>query len=112
PDLGEFRHQLDPLAFSPRERGAGLAEAQVSQPDVGQQAQRMMDAALRSKELECILHAHGKYFTYILAFEEDAQRFRIEALAAADVAKHLHVRQEAHFDALHSLTFAGLAAAA
>src|ERR1700733_15599454 len=72
----------------------------------------MMHAALRDKELEGILDAHGQNLADILALEENAQRFRVEAPAAADIAKHLHIRQEAHFDSLHALAFARLAAAA
>src|SRR5208282_2171141 len=46
------------------------------------------------------------------ALEQYVQGFRIETPAAADVAKHLDIRQEAHLDALHPLAFTGLAAAA
>ena len=42
----------------------------------------------------------------------DRQRFGVEAPAVADVAQHLHVRQEAHLDGLHALALAALAAPA
>ena len=40
------------------------------------------------------------------------QRLAIEALAVADVAGHVDIRQELHFDAQLALALAGLAAAA
>src|ERR1700733_15502736 len=71
-----------------------------------------MYATLGCEERQRIVDAHGETVAYALALEQDGQGFRIEALAAADIAQHLHVGQEAHLDALHSLAFAGLAAAA
>src|SRR5258707_1395307 len=46
-----------------------------------------------------------------IVFDHD-QGLGAEAFAAADVAENLDIGQEAHLDALHSLTLAGLAAAA
>ena len=72
----------------------------------------MVHAALRGEELQRVLDAHRERLADVLALEQNAQGLRIEAPAAADVAQHLHVGQEAHLDALHSLALAGLAAAA
>ena len=41
PHLGEFGHQLDALRFAAGERGALLAEGEVAEADVLQQAQRV-----------------------------------------------------------------------
>src|SRR6202041_3820082 len=71
-----------------------------------------MYAALGCEERQRIVDAHGENFADAPALEQNGQSFRIEALAAADIAQYLHVGQEAHLDALHSLAFAGLAAAA
>ena len=71
----------------------------------------MMHAALRREERQCVLDTHRQYFADILAFEQNAQGLRVEAFAAADIAKHLHIGQETHFDALHPLAFASFAAA-
>src|SRR5258707_7029019 len=72
----------------------------------------MMDAANRCEEWQRVFDAHREYLADIPALEQNTQGFRIEAFAAAFVAKHLHIRQETHFNALHSLAFAGRAAAA
>src|ERR1700722_7150815 len=72
----------------------------------------MMHAALRREERQRVLDAHRQYLADILAFEQDTQGLWIEAFAAADIAEHLHVGQETHFDALHALTLASFAAAA
>src|ERR1700735_5093141 len=72
----------------------------------------MMHAALRCEERQRVLDAHRQYLADILALEQNAQGFWIEAFAAADVAQHLHIGQETHFDALHALALASFAAAA
>src|ERR1700733_11321773 len=71
----------------------------------------MMHAALRCEERQRVLDAHRQYLADILALEQNAQGLRIEAFAAADIAEHLHIGQETHFDALHALTLASFAAA-
>src|ERR1700676_4243905 len=112
PNLREFSDELDSLALAAREGRAGLTEGEVAKADVREQAQGMAYAALGREEFERIVDAHRKRVADTPALEQDRQRFRIEASAAADVAQYLNVGQEAHLDALHSLTLAGLAAAA
>src|ERR1700689_5256181 len=72
----------------------------------------MMNAALCREERQRVLDAQRQYLADILALEQDTQGFRIEAFAAAEIAEHLHVRQETHFNALHALALASFAAAA
>src|SRR5882724_4851447 len=72
----------------------------------------MVDAALSAKEREGILDAHRENLADVLPLEQNAQGLRIESFAPADVAEHLNIRQETHFDALHSLAVACLAASA
>src|ERR1700689_1943508 len=71
----------------------------------------MMNAALCREERQRVLSAQRQYLADILALEQDTQGFRIEALTAADIAEHLHIRQETHFNTLHALAFASFAAA-
>ena len=59
-----------------------------------------------------LIDAQRQRLADAFALEGDAQGLRIEAPATAYVAQHLHVRQEAHLDALHALSLAGFAAAA
>ena len=110
--LGEFGDQLDALAFSAGQRRARLAEAQVAEAHVRKQLHRMLHAALRGKELHRLVDAQRQGLADALALEQNAQGLGIEAPAAAHVAQHLHVGQEAHLDALHALALAGFAAAA
>src|SRR5882672_2923972 len=112
PHLGEFGDQLDSLAFSAGKRRTGLTQTEVAESHVGEQAHRVVYAALGCEELERIVDTHGKGLADALALEQDAQGLGVEAFAAADVAENLDIGQEAHLDALHSLTLAGLAAAA
>ena len=108
----QFGDELDSLAFAARQRRTRLSQTQISEPDVGQQAHRMMHAALGREEFQRVVDAHRERLADVLALEQDRQRFRIEASAAAYVAQDLHIGQEIHLDALHALALAGLAAAA
>jgi hypothetical protein len=47
-----------------------------------------------------------------LAFEFYRKRFAVVASTTANVAKHVHVWQKVHLDALHAVTFTGFTAAA
>ena len=67
---------------------------------------------MRGEEFDRLVDAHREHFADVAAAIRDRQRLGIEALAAAGVAQHLDVRQEAHLDRLHALPFAAFAAAA
>ena len=63
------------------------------------------------EELDRLVDLHLQHVADALAAPADRQRLGVEALAVADVARHLHVGQEAHLDGAHALAFAGRAAA-
>ena len=111
-DLRKFGHQLDALGLTAGERRALLAECEVAEAHVLHQAQRMVDRGVRREELHALVDVHRKDVADGFVAPLDRQRLGVEALAIADVAKHAHIRQERHLDALHPLAFAGLAAAA
>ena len=72
----------------------------------------MMHAVLSREEFQRVVDAHRQRFADVPALEQDGQRVRIEASAAANVAQDLNIGQKVHLDALHALALAGLAAAA
>src|SRR2546425_7946497 len=69
-----------------------------------------MGRRARGEKFDRFVHAHRQHFADRLSLPAHGERLRIEARAAADLAGHLYVRQEAHLDFLDSLAFAGLAA--
>jgi hypothetical protein len=55
--LGQFGDQLDALRFAARQRRALLAQRQVTEADILQQAQRVMDLRMRGEEIDCFVDA-------------------------------------------------------
>ena len=61
---------------------------------------------MRGEELDGVVDAHRQHFADALAFVRDGERVVVEAPAAAGIADHAHVRQEAHLDATQALPVA------
>jgi hypothetical protein len=59
-----------------------------------------------------VLDGHLEHFVDGLALVADIQGLAVVALALADVAGHVDIRQEVHLDLDHAVALAGLAAAA
>ncbi len=110
--LGQFLGQLDALRFAAGQRRRVLTEADVGQPDVDQRLQLARDDRDVAEEIGGVLDRHLQNVIDVLAFVADLQRLAVVALAAADVAGHVDVRQEVHLDLDHAVALAGLAAAA
>ena len=68
----------------------------------------MKDGRDRGKEFNCFVDLHFEDFTDALAFPLHFQCFIVETHGVADVTVNFHIRQEAHFQSLHTLSFAGL----
>src|SRR5471032_680446 len=71
----------------------------------------MRDASHRGEELDSLVNFHGQHFADVLAAPRHCQRFRIEALTVADVARYFDIGKEAHRDGAHPLALADRAAA-
>ena len=110
PQSRELRDELDALRLAARQRRTLLPKREVSEPDVLQQRECVVDARVRREEPDGIVHAHRQHVADVAAAILDCQRLAVEPLPAARIAKHLHVRQEAHLDRLYALPFAGIAA--
>src|SRR5438046_7165185 len=72
----------------------------------------MMSRRMRGEKIDRFVHAHRQHFADRFSLPAHGERFGVEARAAADLAGHFDVRQEAHLDFLDALAFAGLAASA
>ena len=87
PQPRQFGDELDALRFAAGQRRARLPERQVTEPHVLQQRQRVVDLRMRGEELGRLVHAHGQHLADVAAAMRDGQRLRVEALAAARVAR-------------------------
>ena len=99
-------------ASPPESVGLCWPEREIAEAHVLQQPQAVVDRAVRGEELDRFVDAHREHFADRLALEAHRERLGVEARAAAHFARHAHVGQEAHLDALHALAFARLAAPA
>jgi hypothetical protein len=106
----ELGDQLDALRLAARQRRARLAQRQVPEADILQQAQGVMDGRMRSEELHRIVDIHLQQVAHRFATPQHRQRLGIEAPAATGITQHFHVGQKIHLDGLHALAFAGRAA--
>src|SRR6478609_1478835 len=91
--LRELGHELHALRLAAGESRALLPEREISQAHVAQQAECVADLRMRSEK-------------------RDRQRLGVEARAAAALAAHADIGQEAHLDLLEPLALATFAAAA
>lgn len=109
--LGELARQLDPLRLAPRERGGRLAEPDVGEAHVHQGLQLARHRRHRIEELAGIFHRHLEDLVDVLALVLHLQGLAVVALALADVARHVDVRQEVHLHLDDAIPLARLAAA-
>ncbi len=108
---GQLGNQLDALRLAARQKGAGLAELQITQPHVLQQLQRVMDFAVRREKLDGFVHLHLQHLAGVAAAQPHGERFRVEAQTVAIGAGHGDVGQEVHRHLHRALPLAGRAAA-
>ena len=95
-DLGELGDELDALRLAPGERGRGLSEREVPEPDVLHELERVRDRGHGGEELHRLVHLHLEHVADRAALPPDVERFGVEALARARLAEHLHVGEEVH----------------
>ena len=108
----QLRGQLDALGLAAGEGGAGLAQLHIAQPHIPQGGQLVTDSGHGGEELPRLVHGHIQHVGDVFALVADLQRLAVIALAAADLAGNVHIRQEVHLDLQHTVAAAGLAAAA
>ena len=79
--LGKLGDELDPLRLAAGERRALLAEREIAQAHVLQQAQRVMDRGMRGEEIDRFVHAHRQHLADRFSLPAHRQRFGVEARA-------------------------------
>ena len=109
---GELGGQLDALGFAAGKLGGGLAEFDIAQSDVVKGLDLAADGRYVLKEGQGFLDGHLKYVGDVFALVADLQGLAVVALAVADLAGDVDVRQEMHLDLDDAVAGAGFAAAA
>ncbi len=107
----QFGGELDPLCLTAGQRRCRLAEADVTQSHVVEGAQVPGDRGNGGEELRGLLDRHVEDLGDAAVLVVDLQRLPVVPGALADLARHVHVRQEVHFDLDGAVPGAGLAPA-
>ena len=97
--LGQLGGQLNALGFAARKRGSGADPAGYTQ---GRHPASVLQLTVQilgmlAKKTQRLLHRHIQHVGNALALVLDFQRFAVVALAFADLAGHVDVRQESAF---------------
>ena len=109
--LAELVGELDALRFAAGERVRRLAEGEVAESDVAEEAQAAFDRGDGGEELQ-LLHRHRQHVGDRLAAVGRRERLFVEAPIVALFAGDVHVGEEAHLHTDASLTGAALAPSA
>jgi len=108
----QFGRQLDALGFAAGQLSRRLAETDVAQADILQRLQLARDARDRLEVGQGLVDRHVQHLGDVLVLVAHLKRLAIVALALANVAGDVDVRQEMHLDAVDAVPGAGFAAAA
>src|SRR5690606_25137292 len=106
------RRSSDLLRFTAGERGGVLSQADVGEADVHESLQLLRHDRHVAEEIRGILDGHLEDLVDVLALVTNLQRLAVVALAAADVAGDVDIREEVHLDLDDAIALAGFAAAA
>src|SRR5688500_229213 len=108
----QLGRELDALRLAARQRGRRLAEVDVSEPDVVERLELVLDVGHGREELERFGDGHLQDVGDRLALEVDLERLAVVALALAHLAGDVDVWQELHLDLEDPVALAVLAATA
>lgn len=108
--LAEFASEFDSLGLATRQRRRRLAQLEIIQTDIVQRLQQLLDRSDVLEVFESLLHIEFQHVSNALVLELHLQRFVIEAMPAADGARHPQIRQEIHFEFIAAVPFARFAA--
>ena len=111
--FGKPRGKLEALGFAAGERGRGLAQAQVAQPERDERLQvRRSRLALRQagEERQGLVHRELQPVGGVLAGKPHAQHFGAEAPAVAHRAAQIDIGEKLHLHVLEARAAAGGAA--
>ena len=104
--------QLHPLRLAAGQGSGGLADLDVAETDTLQRLHLVADAWHGLKQFGAFVDRHIQHVGDRVSAVFDFQGLAVVALALADVALDVDVRQEVHLDLDDAVALAGLAAAA
>ena len=110
--LRKLRRKLDALRLAAGERCGRLTELDIAEADIHERLQPVADLRLVLKKCERLFDGHVQHLGNILALIVHLERLAVIALALADLARDVNIRQEVHLDLQQAVAGAGLAAAA
>ena len=108
--LGKLGGQLDPLGFTTRKRGRGLAEVDIAEPDIVQRFQLTFKSRKILEERQRLGYRHVEHLGDILALEPDFQSLAVITLTVADLTGHGDIGQKLHLNLDKAVAAASLAA--
>src|SRR5579862_5976330 len=104
--------ELGALRFAAGKRGGGLAELDVAEADVHERLKLLLNRGNIFQHLQGFLDRQVEEIGNRIAVEAHGKSFGIVALAAANLARDVNVRQKIHLDAALAVALAGFAAPA
>src|SRR5277367_1601395 len=110
--LGKFTREFGALSFAAGDGGGGLSELHVAEADVHQSLQLHLNRRNIFQNFESFFDGQIEQIGNGKAFVTHGESFSVVALAAANFARNVHIRQEIHFDAALAVALAGFAAPA
>src|SRR6056297_961670 len=110
--LLQFAGELHPLRFATGEGRRTLPHPNVAESDVYQGGQMPRDRRYCLEETPCLFDGHVKHLGDGLALVVDFKGFPVVPGAMTDLAWHVYVREEVHFDLQRAVAAARLASAA
>ncbi len=105
---GELRCQLDSLCLAAGKLRRRLPQSDIAQSHVIEGLDLIADPRHIFKEAHSLFHRHIQHIVNALSFVFDLQCLPVVASAVADLAGHVHIRQEMHFDLDNAVAAAGL----
>ena len=96
--LGEFGRELDALRLAAGERRGRLAELDIAEADIHERLQPVADLRLVLEKRERLFDRHVQHFGNVFPLVFHFQGLPVVALALADLAGHVDIRQEVHLD--------------
>ena len=109
---GKLSRELHALCLAAGKRGCRLTEFDVAQAHVINRFQLAVDFRNRLEELHRLFDGHFEHVVNRLALVFDLERFSVEARALTDVAGHINIGKEMHFDFHNAVALTGFTAPA
>ena len=110
--FGELGRELDTLSLAAREGSRRLTYPDIAKTYVLQCLQLLCYPRDMREELHALVNGHFEYVVNGLALVVYLERFAVVALALADLAGNVDIREEVHFYLDDAVALAGLTASA